>query len=185
MTEEQDFEKFKSIPRYNREVCITEKIDGTNAQVFVYEEGDHRRCRAGSRNRWITPDDDNYGFAKWVADNEEELTHLGIGRHYGEWWGSGIQRRYGLEEKRFSLFNTHLWSDEKDNRPGCCHVVPVLRYAKLGEAELVADVLNELQEQGSWAAPGFDNPEGVVIYHMASGQYFKQTLGKEEQGGKS
>ncbi len=61
----------------------------------------------GSRTRWITAQDDNHGFARWVEGNKQELLKLGAGRHFGEWWGSGIQRGYGLQkgEKRFSLFN--------------------------------------------------------------------------------
>lgn len=50
-----------------------------------------------SRTRWITPEDDNYGFAKWANENKEELLKLGIGQHFGEWWGSGIQRGYNLQ----------------------------------------------------------------------------------------
>ena len=50
---------------------------------------------------------------------------LGVGQHFGEWWGFGIQRGYGLHERRFSLFNTGRWSDPAV-RPACCGVVPVL-----------------------------------------------------------
>ena len=49
-----------------------------------------------------------FGFARWVETNRERLiTLLGPGLHFGEWWGSGIQRGYGLTkgDKRFSLFN--------------------------------------------------------------------------------
>jgi hypothetical protein len=85
-----DFIAFPKIPRFNREWIITEKIDGTNAVVFVSDEG---IVKAGSRSRWITPESDNYGFAKWVHENEDELrTGLGPGFHYGEWWGKGIQK---------------------------------------------------------------------------------------------
>lgn len=84
-----DFEGFPKTSRYSRGCIITEKLDGTNAQVFVTDDG---RLYAGSRNRWITPEDDNYGFAKWVRANAEELKLLGPGRHFGEWWGNGIQR---------------------------------------------------------------------------------------------
>ena len=37
------------------------------------------------------------------------MTFLVPGRHFGEWWGSGIQRGYGLDEKTFSLFNAYRW----------------------------------------------------------------------------
>lgn len=166
------FEPFPSIPRLRRECVITEKIDGTNALVAVLEDG---RVLAGSRSRWITPDDDNFGFARWVKDHEDELrVGLGFGLHRGEWWGAGVQRRYGLKEKRFSLFNTSVWTPE--NKPACCHVVPVLYQGPFDDAAVSAS-LNRLQAEGSVAAPGFMKPEGVVVYHVAAGAYFKTTLG--------
>ena len=58
-----DFKPFPKMARLSREIIITEKLDGTNAQVFITEDGD---LFAGSRTRWITPQDDNYGFARWV-----------------------------------------------------------------------------------------------------------------------
>jgi hypothetical protein len=117
-----DFESFQKIGRLSREMIVTEKLDGTNAQVCITEDGD---MFFGSRTRWITPQDDNFGFARWAEGNKSELMKLGPGRHYGEWWGHGIQRGYGLTEKRFSLFNTSRWTDD-DVRPACCHVVPEL-----------------------------------------------------------
>ena len=115
-----EFQGFPKIARYSRECVITEKIDGTNAQIFI---GEDEEFLVGSRKRWITPDADNFGFARWAHEHRDELLELGPGRHFGEWWGQGIQRRYGLDEKRFSLFNTHRWGEE---RPSCCHVVPVI-----------------------------------------------------------
>jgi hypothetical protein len=56
-------------------------------------------------------------------EHRDDLLTLGPGRHFGEWWGAGIQRRYGLTEKRFSLFNVTRWGEA---RPACCHVVPTL-----------------------------------------------------------
>lgn len=165
-----EFVSFPSIKRLSRNCIITEKLDGTNAQVCVLDDG---RVLAGSRNRWITPQDDNCGFARWVAEHEEELhTGLGIGTHYGEWWGSGIQRRYGLQEKRFSLFNVSRW---KEARPACCHIVPVLFEGIFDTAEVDAALLR-LSVDGSVAAPGFMDPEGVVVFHSASGALFKKTL---------
>ena len=106
-----EFVAFPKIPRLVRDIIITEKIDGTNASVYVGEDG---QVMAGSRSRWITPTDDNFGFAKWVAANADELrTGLGIGTHYGEWWGAGVQRKYGLTEKRFSLFNVSRWAETR------------------------------------------------------------------------
>ncbi len=170
------FVAFPKIPRLNRTIIITEKIDGTNAQVVVTAEGE---VLAGSRNRWITPENDNMGFARWVKEHEEELkTGLGQGTHYGEWWGSGIQRRYGLTEKRFSLFNNHRWTDDK--RPSCCHVVPGLYVGPFSEAAIQA-TLDDLCKNGSKAAPGFMTPEGIVVFFSASHTMHKVTLVDDAQ----
>lgn len=180
-----EFEGFPKIARFRHEIVITEKIDGTNAQVWISD--DLSKVVAGSRTRWITPEDDNYGFAKWVKEHEEELKGLGPGRHFGEWWGQGIQRNYGLAEKRFSLFNTSRWNIE--NTPKCCHVVPTLgrsilesTFDTLETAWSFQEVcLNILRNEGSRAASGFMKPEGIVIFHTASNQCFKITLEKDEE----
>jgi len=169
-----EFESFGKIYRLSRECTITEKIDGTNAQICIGENGEFF---VGSRTRWITPEDDNFGFAKWAFDHKDELMTLGVGRHFGEWWGSGIQRNYSQTEKKFSLFNTKKWSE---SRPECCGIVPVL-YEGLFVQSAIADALHNLKENGSKAAPGFMNPEGIVIYHHAAGWYFKKTLEKDEE----
>lgn len=171
------FVEFPKIHRFNRSIVITEKLDGTNAQVYVSDDGD--RVFAGSRNKWISVEDDNYGFARWVQDNQDELRRLGPGSHFGEWWGQGIQRRYGMTEKRFSLFNTARWNDGNPP-PACCHVVPVLAQGLITELD-VRGILRRLAEEGSVAAPGFMNPEGVVIYHSPSRNLYKMTLDKNDE----
>lgn len=168
--EAPSFKGWPSISRF-RDMIVTEKLDGTNAQVCITDEG---KMWAGSRTRWITPENDNYGFAKWVLAHQEELLKLGPGSHFGEWWGPGIQRRYGVKEKRFSLFNVGRWGDDKV-RPACCHVVPVL-YEGVFDVGMVDTVLAKLDREGSVASPGFMLPEGVVVWHEASRTLFKRTL---------
>lgn len=167
-----EFKEFGKIARLNREVVITEKIDGTNAAVVVTDDG---LVFAQSRNRVITPDKDNYGFARWVETNAENLKQLGPGYHYGEWWGNGIQRGYGQDRKRFSLFNTWRW---KDAHPECCDVVPVLTgWNKIWD---VPTAVQFLKDRGSQAAPGFMQPEGVIVWHVASSTYFKVTCENDQ-----
>jgi hypothetical protein len=184
-----EFQDFPKMARLTREIIITEKIDGTNAQVAIVELEGHEApgaiyqsgglaLYAGSRTRWITPEDDNYGFAKWAQENGEELLKLGPGRHFGEWWGCGIQRRYGIEDKRFSLFNVSRWEDDAV-RPACCLVVPTL-YRGDFTGDAAESALGELRDNGSLAAPGFMKPEGIVLYHIAAGVGFKKTLEKDE-----
>jgi hypothetical protein len=172
---EKPFQGFPKIPRLKRDCIVTEKIDGTNASIFIGEDGEFL---VGSRNRWITPQADNYGFAKWAYDNKQELLKLGPGHHFGEWWGKGIQRGYGIEDKRFSLFNTHRWEHNPD-RPVCCGVVPVIYIGPFTD-DAIDRCIFSLQASGSYAAPGFMEPEGIVVYHKASGQMFKRTLKNDE-----
>jgi hypothetical protein len=178
---------FRKIPRFYREVIVTEKIDGTNGLVFVDEDGS---VRAGSRNRWLTLDQDNFGFARWVQDNVEGLAELGPGHHYGEWYGRGIQRGYGLGERRFSLFNVGRWFDpvsesivlESANTiPDVdgLTVVPVLARG-VGELPVQAGLIT-LETMGSQAEPSYMNPEGVVVFHTAANAYFKVTLDDDAQ----
>lgn len=211
-----EFTPFPKIPRLNRDIVITEKIDGTNAAVVIepfYKREcalsrgvtkspyvscpfnnlqcqaptcfenvpDGYRVYAQSRSRLITPQDDNFGFAKWVESNADALYEtLGFGVHFGEWWGSGIQRGYGLQkgEKRFSLFNVKRWGDvDLSSVPGL-GVVPEL-YSGPWIAELnqlAPDLcIDMLIKHGSVAAPGFMNPEGIIVFHTAANSMFKVT----------
>lgn len=170
-----EFKEFNKIPRLSRECVVTEKIDGTNASITITEEGDFL---VGSRTRFITPEDDNMGFAKWCIKNKEELLKLGTGTHYGEWFGQGIQRNYNLKEKKFYLFNTSRWNDETI-RPKCCGVVPIL-YQGIFDTVAIDNCIEKLRLDGSFVVPGFMRPEGVVIYHVAANSYFKKTLEKDE-----
>jgi hypothetical protein len=172
---EAPYPEFQKIPRLRRDCVITEKIDGTNALIWIGESG---QFRTGSRTRWITPEDDNAGFSRWAHEHKEELLQLGPGHHYGEWWGQGIQRRYGLLVKRFSLFNVGRW--EGRALPLCVSLVPVLYRGEFCTSE-IKRVMHFLSLRGSSAAPGFMDPEGIIIYHSASGMMFKQTVKNDEK----
>jgi hypothetical protein len=185
------FQPFPKLARLSRECTITEKLDGTNAQIYIvdpetleneeYEEVVRTEpvatvgvyhIYAGSRTRLIKPGKttDNYGFAQWVADHPD-LVELGPGRHFGEWWGKGIQRNYGLDEKRFSLFHTHGIA----KKPDCVSVVPELYRGTFATAQVIIE-MDRLYRNGSKAAPGFMNPEGVVVYHEHAKVAFKKTF---------
>lgn len=213
MGEQFEFVEFPKVSRLSRECIISEKIDGTNAQVFIRELADSEAMPtetpivavrgkhliyAGSRTQWITPGKDNYGFAKWVKENADKIVQLGAGRHFGEWWGSGCQRGYGLAkgEKRWSLFNVSRWClagqapqkiPNQDPRiekyqevlPEGFFLVPVL-YRGLFTTNAVDDCVEMLRLNGSMASPGFMDAEGVVCFHTAANIGFKKTLKKDE-----
>lgn len=215
-----EFQPWPKIARLNRNIVITEKIDGTNGAIVIvkvaFGQGtfpDYDRVAiitaddpellgddglpdfeyhvyVQSRNRFITEvkGKDNAGFAAWVKRNAEALVAtLGPGTHFGEWWGSGIQRKYGLigGDKRFSLFNTARWSDELQETgaieragiPGL-GVVPVL-YDGPFDQYAIEEAIARLEIDGSVAAPGFDTPEGIVIYHEAARSSFKVTIAND------
>lgn len=270
-----NFEEFRKIPRFNRDVVITEKIDGTNAQILIRTEqqitdyraqlargeiqgewveplvslpeeysADRVHVWAGSRNRWLAPGvgkdakNDNFEFARWVKDNAAELVKLlGPGRHYGEWWGRKIGRAYGLQTRRFSLFNVSIYGKApevrdprcykmngteavvshkvvKDQKVCACRPAQEDLTATIGDV-LIAPVpviyrgpwfgtvyfrgdrndnldvqprngfapalaLQLLAEEGSLAVP-FMDPEGIVVFHEASGQLFKATIKGDEK----
>ncbi|MFD4234287.1 RNA ligase family protein [Streptomyces sp. NPDC058542] len=195
-----EFREWPKTPRLFREIVITEKLDGTNAGLHISEDG---QVVAQSRKRIITPDSDNYGFARWAADNAADLAYiLGPGLHFGEWWGQGIQRRYGLDRKMFSVFNTVRWSTQKADDEGTARtpeeramklladgseaalrigVVPVL-YHGMFDGAAITGALQALAKVGSIAAPGFMNPEGICVYHSQTRSVFKVTLDQNDAG---
>jgi hypothetical protein len=189
MNDNDEFFAFPKIARLSREIVVTEKLDGTNAQIVIDEDGG---VRVGSRTRWITPERDNYGLAGWVSRNIDEVRKLGPGRHFGEWWGAGIQRKYGLtgSDKRFSLFNVHRWGDDapefngegvpQPRRPAIFGVVPVL-YRGPFDTAVIDGIIEKLRTEGSVAAPGFMDPEGIIVFHTAAGTMFKKTVLKDEK----
>jgi hypothetical protein len=216
-----DFAPFQKIARLSRDLIVTEKIDGTNAAVVVWDaaandpsepmraiglppasfpilgEVEGRFVAAQSRNRFLTLNEDHYGLAAWVKEHVNELVNLGHGRHFGEWWGRGINRGYAQQERHFSLFNVSKWNPvlfdhfqakaKQDGPrltapglPECCLAVPMLYFGSfcMGEIE---DALVRLDQNGSYAAPGFRNAEGVVVFHTASGYLFKKTILNDQQ----
>jgi hypothetical protein len=186
-----EFIPFQKLARLYRDVTITEKIDGTNALIhistknttsrdpidpFVVYSNDQYEVRVGSRTQWITPKKDNFGFAQWVVKNVDNLLLLGPGSHFGEWYGQGIQIGYGMKERRFVLFNAGRWNSS--NVHHCIQVVPILFEGVFSEAA-INESLDMLRNRGSHLVPGWNNPEGIVIYHEASGKSFKVTLNND------
>lgn len=276
-----EFVEFGKIPRLNREIIITEKIDGTNAQILIDRvqtearaglepvgdelavvrdepEGVTYAVYAGSRNRWLRPGEgkdaknDNFGFAAWVMHSAGPLVDLlGPGRHFGEWWGRKIGRTYGLDRRRFSLFNVSRYGAAPEVRDPRCYAPTIggqelyePRHkihngvkmcacrpaqedisATLGDVQIApvpvlyrgpwfgtlvisagcrapglcgtacacvgsngpyhgyapALALQKLAVEGSVAAPGFMDPEGIVVFHEASGRTFKVTIRGDEK----
>jgi hypothetical protein len=203
------FRGWPKISRLNRECIVTEKIDGTNAAIIISNEyvpygtgadeivnggiviypSDHTYpvwVGAQSRKNLISPEKDNFGFARWVRENAPALVDaLGEGYHFGEWWGSGIQRGYGLEKgvKRFSLFNVKRFREfwpSNGQEDSLLYTVPVIDEIPSLSSPIVQSSVEDLRTHGSAASPGFMNPEGVVVFHSASQTCYKVMLDNDE-----
>lgn len=180
----EGFEAWPKTPRLNREIVVTEKIDGTNACIVVPElDGP---VFAQSRKRIIYPSSDNFGFARWVYENRDLLREkLGPGRHFGEWYGSGIQSGYGLQngERRFMLFNTARWTPETVAEAGLDKIgveaATVLYQGPFRQIEINI-VVDNLRRYGSRHRPYDGKAEGVCVFHTQSRQIYKVMCQNDE-----
>ena len=126
-----DFQKFPSIEGFHNVIkwyrpglldfsdnvmyCAKIKLHGTNASIrFDFDGADSNglRIRAGKRTGFITPQDDNAGFACWVEENLDWLSDFpllgdystGPFTIYGEWVGPGIQNGTALNQLPHKVF---------------------------------------------------------------------------------
>ena len=218
-----EFRSWGKTPRLFRDIVITEKIDGTNSAIIIEQifpndvatnhfaevgiDGAFYAVGAQSKNRLIFPGKttDNYGFAAFVEANVVELVRLlGVGHHFGEWWGEGIQKRYSggssdvtSKRREFALFDTakhaggvkgDLYTlptfgqfEDEAGRSVTVKSVPVLYEGDFSE-QAIRDALDDLNRFGSVAAPFHPNPEGIVIYHAQSKQVYKVTRDNNDKG---
>jgi len=117
----QDFYDEKAVVHYGAKI----KLHGTNAAVRITSGGaTPATVTAQSRSRDITPETDNCGFARWVADNEDawlSVTAEGAPdiTFFGEWAGKGIQKGDAvtkLDQKYFFVFAVQI-EDEMITTP--------------------------------------------------------------------
>jgi len=91
------------------------KLHGTNSAIHL---DPHRGiCQAQSRIRLITPNEDNQGFASWVATHSHELL-ASVKKPvilFGEWAGPGIQSNVAISEipeRIFAIFAVLQMNDK-------------------------------------------------------------------------
>lgn len=177
-----EFKQFSKIENVGKiYMSITQKIHGTNAQVYIYKDDDgEMQIKAGSRTRFLDEENDNYSFAKFVLSNKEEfIEKLGEGRHYGEWCGPGINSGEGLEERNLVLFDwRRYWSAySKQELPDKVRVVPVIYKGKMS-MDAIDESMDKLKNNGSYLVPGYMKTEGIVI--EICGNLYKKVFDNEE-----
>lgn len=116
--------KYHNVPLPTVDFCGTVKLHGTNAAVVISQDGTWH-CQ--SRERIITPQDDNAGFAAWVYSNKTYwdraaatlstviLSNEETIQVYGEWCGGNIQKNVGLSylSKMFVIFGIRFSTDSE------------------------------------------------------------------------
>lgn len=168
------------------------KLHGTNAGIRVFRDG---RVLVQSRKRIITPDDDNHGFAAWVAAYAGVWQQIAGDKDsvtvFGEWFGQGVNQGDAVctaKEKQFAVFAVVLNAETLVSDPGAIEgwLAPALHLARLhvlpwhGDPFALdlrghrdPDTLNAMVaaigERDPWAADvlGIEGPgEGVVAYPL-------------------
>lgn len=107
---EREWAEYHNTPPRKRKYLGTVKIHGTNAGITMTRAGE---ILYRSRSRFITPEDDNYGFARAMSIHEGEIcdalspyAQAGDVTVFGEWCGAGIQSNVGVSalEKMMVVF---------------------------------------------------------------------------------
>jgi RNA ligase len=93
------------------------KLHGTNAGYVVNVA--ENNVVAMKRTGYITPKNDNFGYARWVAKNEKAILNSAFASRdekiaflivWGEWCGGNVQKRVALEklDKMFCPFQVNV-----------------------------------------------------------------------------
>lgn len=157
-----EFKAYKKTSRLENVTCrITEKLDGTNALIYI--DHDTNTILAGSRSRWLMANSktkDNFGFGAWVEANRDELLKLPNGYHYGEWVGKGIQRGYNMSDRQLYLFNQDYLEAFQ------CKCVKFVPFIKMYSLSYLQTIIDQLQEQFIKTGSILDSntkAEGLII----------------------
>lgn len=158
-----EFKKYQHLERFGNDevegielgkLYIFPKLDGTNAQVWLDDEGD---IKAGSRNRELTLEKDNAGFYKFVLENENIKRYLEkhpTHRLYGEFLVPHSLKTYREDAwRRFYIFDVCL-----DKEDGSVEYIPY-------------DIYKSLVEEF-----GLDYIPPIVTMTNGSYEYFIRTL---------
>lgn len=188
------YPSFNKIERLENIYCIiSEKIDGTNGLIEI----NYDSVKFGSKNRYLESHEDNAGFmnfysyhknifintAKELNEKEIEISGETLTKYeeiypihiYGEWFGKGIQRGYGLDKKFFMPFNPEYAELLIEHEVP--HIVrPYILYEGKFSEKVATSSMHFLKEEGSYVIPKYMKPEGIVIYFPKYNFYLKDTF---------
>lgn len=195
----------------NSAVYVSAKLDGTNACVWVDEDG---KIKCGSRKREINVDDDNAGFAKWAYsdDNIAKKIRKFVIDHpeliiYGEWMGSskfvGFIKDYNKEALNhfyifdvFDIGNMEYMCESEwrnllsayDLEDSFVELLAVLSYPSIEDIENIAKknnfLLNNANHPGEGVvckAFGWKNKYGHTTYGKFVLEEYKQNKAESKK----
>jgi hypothetical protein len=189
-----EFKKYMHIERFGTtevqnielgECYIFPKIDGTNASVWLDENGE---LQAGSRKRHLSVDEDNAGFCKWAKEQLNLLDYLQDNpthRLFGEWLVPHSLKTYREDAwRQFYVFDVVL-SDNKHLH--YCDYKPLLEKYNINYIPPLAIINNpdyekfvvQLERNVFLIQDGKGAGEGIVIKNYDFfNQYGRQTWAK-------
>ena len=131
-----EFQKYQHIERLGTsevqdielgECYIFPKIDGTNASVWLNENGE---IQAGSRKRHLSLDNDNAGFYKWAKDQSNLLQYLKENpthRLFGEWLVPHSLKTYKENSwRKFYVFDVSIGEGDTQSHVHYHKYMPLL-----------------------------------------------------------
>lgn len=171
------------------ECYVFYKIDGTNASVWLDDEGN---LKAGSRTRELTLEKDNAGFYAYVLQDEKIKKYLEEHpnhRLYGEWLVPHSLKTYRKDAwRRFYIFDVSLEVDDHEellpyevykgmlDKYELDYVPPLAILKNAGEDSFI----RLLDKTGQFLVEdGKGNGEGIVIKNYSFvNKYGRQTWAK-------
>lgn len=163
-----EFKKYQHLERYGNqsvsdielgEVYVFPKIDGTNASVWLNDEGE---VTAGSRNRELSHEQDNAGFYNYIVADEKIKKMLNENpklRLYGEWLVPHSLKTYRENAwRKFYIFDVILHKSDEE-----------FEYLPYNEYKKILDVydLEYIVPLGVMKGGNYDN----FIHYLDKNQY--------------
>jgi hypothetical protein len=170
------------------------KLDGKNAAIQIRDN----EVGYQSRNRMLTPDSDNAGFAAWASQYEEQWRSCGNAFDnetviiYGEWFGDRMTKNVAcsrVEGKHFAVFAVQLFTASSSVRlvyPGSIaarlpsipnlHVLPIFGRYTIDEnnlteiASLIEKQVEDIDKCDPWVQStfGIEGPGEGLVFYPTS-----------------
>jgi hypothetical protein len=170
------------------------KLHGTNAAIQI--KGNEVGYQ--SRNRMLTPDNDNAGFAAWASQYEEEWRSCSKAFDnenviiYGEWFGDGMTKKVScsrVKGRHFAVFAIRLFTDNYSARlvfPGNIaarlpsipnlHILPIFGRYTIDEnnlteiAALIEKQVEDIDKCDPWIQStfGIEGPGEGLVFYPTS-----------------